>query len=204
MCQGSLWKQLWNIFAFHCWQSAGKNYAKEVSGVHLWSSFPRDPMWLLEYPIHHWAGLRPETAAEWWRKVENRAKTYILLTSARPLIQSYREMHWRQLSKLGIAAKFISILEQLHDGRQARVLTGELQSQYFKLNAGVKQGCVLTHAIFNLLFYAITHLFNHDLRDGDGVHIENGLDRSLFDIWQLHAHTNLPDMPYLWATQMTV
>lgn len=39
------------------------------------------------------------------------------------------EMLWRRLSKLGVPPKFLSILQQLHDEMQARVLTGELQSR---------------------------------------------------------------------------
>ncbi|CAM4548073.1 unnamed protein product [Leuciscus chuanchicus] len=36
------------------------------------------------------------------------------------------------LSKIGVPPKFLSILQQLHDGMQARVLTGELQSESFE------------------------------------------------------------------------
>ena len=36
-----------------------------------------------------------------------------------------RELLWKYLCKLGVPPKFLSILQQLHDG-MARVLTGEL------------------------------------------------------------------------------
>ena len=53
------------------------------------------------------------------------------------------ELLWKHLSKLGVPPKFLSILQQLHDGMQARVLTGELRSEFFEVKVGVKQGCVL-------------------------------------------------------------
>ncbi len=34
-----------------------------------------------------------------------------------------RELLWKNFSKLGVPPKFLSILRQLHDGMQARVLT---------------------------------------------------------------------------------
>ncbi|CAM4708723.1 unnamed protein product [Leuciscus chuanchicus] len=44
-----------------------------------------------------------------------------------------RELLWNHLSKIGVPPKFLSILQQLHDGMQARVLTGELQSESFEV-----------------------------------------------------------------------
>lgn len=100
-------------------------------------------------------------------------------------------MLWRQVSKLEVPPKFISILREPHDWMQARVLAGELQSQYFKVNVVVKQGCVLASVLFNLLLSAVTHLFHHDLGDNDSVQMEYHLDESLFNIWRLQAHTKM-------------
>lgn len=101
------------------------------------------------------------------------------------------EMLLRQLSKLGVPPKFISILQQLHDGMQARVITGELQSEFFKMNVGVKLGCVLSLELFNLLLSAITYLFHRDLGHKDGVHLKYRFDGSLFNIRRLQAHTKM-------------
>ena len=73
-----------------------------------------------------------------------------------------RELLWKHLSKLGVPPKFLSILQQLHDGMQARVLTGELQSEFFEVKVGVKQGCVLAWVVlFNILLSAIACLPCH-------------------------------------------
>lgn len=90
-------------------------------------------------------------------------------------------MIWKQLSKLGVPPKFLSILQQLHDGMQARVLTGNLQAELFQVNVGVKQGCVLAPVL----------LTPRALRRSDGVPFKYRLDGSLFNIWQLRAHTKM-------------
>lgn len=100
-----------------------------------------------------------------------------------------REMLWKQLAKLGVPPKFLSVLQQLHDGMKARVQTGELQSESFEVNVGVKQGCVLAPVLFNLLLSAITSLFHRALGHEDGVQIQYRLDGSLFNIRRLQAHT---------------
>ncbi len=101
-----------------------------------------------------------------------------------------RELLWKNLSKLGVSPKFLSILRQLHDGMQARVLTGELQSESFEVNVGVKQGCVLAPVLFNIFLSAITCLFHRVMGHEDGVHVEYRLDGSLFNIRRLQARTN--------------
>jgi len=56
-----------------------------------------------------------------------------------------------QLSKLGVPPKFLTILQQLHNGMKARVTIGEFQSEFFNVNVGVKQGCVLAPVLFIML-----------------------------------------------------
>ncbi len=94
------------------------------------------------------------------------------------------ELLWKNLPP-----KFLSILQQLHDGMQARVLTGELQSESFEVNVGVKQGCVLALVLFNILLSAITCLFHRVMGHEDGLHVEYRLDSSLFNIRRLQART---------------
>ncbi len=100
-----------------------------------------------------------------------------------------RELLWKNLFKLGVPPKFLSILQQLHDGMQARVLMGELQSESFEVNVGVKQGCVLAPVLFNIFLSAITCLFHRVMGHEDGVHVEYRLDGSLFNIRRLQART---------------
>ncbi|KAL1246959.1 hypothetical protein QQF64_034303 [Cirrhinus molitorella] len=83
-----------------------------------------------------------------------------------------REFLWKYISKLGVPPKFLSILQQLRDGMQARVLIGELQSESFEVSVRVKQGCVLAPVLFNILLSAITCLFHCVMGHEDRVHVE--------------------------------
>jgi len=105
---------------------------------------------------------------------------FIDLRKAFNIINS--EMLWKQLSKLGVPPKFLSVLQQLHDGMQAKVLMGGLQSESFKVEASV-----LAPVLFNLLLSAITHLFHHAL-GYIVVSLEDHLNGSLFIIRRLQAY----------------
>ena len=90
-----------------------------------------------------------------------------------------RELLWRVLQKFGVPAKYLSVLRQFHDGMQARVRAGGLTSDPFPVAVGVKQGCVLAPALFNLFLAAIT-LITHNIIGGyKGVEIEYRLDGNL-------------------------
>ncbi|XP_041934160.1 uncharacterized protein LOC121696990 [Alosa sapidissima] len=99
--------------------------------------------------------------------------TFIDLSKAFDTIN--HDMLWEQLAKLGVPPKFLSILQQLHDGMQARVVMGGLQSDPFKVNVGVKQGCVLATVLFNPLLTAITRLFHRALQHKDGIDLDTAL-----------------------------
>lgn len=80
------------------------------------------------------------------------------------------------LSKLGVPPKFLSVLQQLHDGMQTTVVAGELQDQLWS-EAKLCLGSVL----FSLLHSAINFLF--PLNTGHKVvHLEYCLDGSLLNI----------------------
>ena len=72
----------------------------------------------------------------------------------------------------------------------ARVVQGGELSKSFGVNTGVKQGCVLASAIFNLFLVAVTLVFCH-VSAADGVRIKYRLDGSLFNIHRLQAVTKV-------------
>lgn len=100
-----------------------------------------------------------------------------------------RELLWVVLQKFGVPEKYLSVLRQLHDGMQARVRAGGLTSDPFPVAVGVKQGCILAPALFNL-FLAAINLITHNIIGGyKGVKIEYRLDGNLFNLRRLQAHT---------------
>ena len=54
---------------------------------------------------------------------------------------------------------FLQILREFHDGMSARVTVGGHESDPLDVLVGVKQGCVLAPAIFNLFLVAVTLFF---------------------------------------------
>jgi len=56
------------------------------------------------------------------------------------------------LSTFGCPPYFLTIIREFHDGMKTWVIIGGQESDPFKVLAGVKQGCVLAPAIFNLFW----------------------------------------------------
>jgi len=96
-----------------------------------------------------------------------------------------RDLLWQALGKFGCPPHFLSILREFHTDMSARVVQREL-SKSFRVNARVKQGCVLAPVIFNLFLVATTLVFRH-ISAADGVCIKYRLDGSLFNIRRLQA-----------------
>ena len=90
-----------------------------------------------------------------------------------------RELLWLLLGKIGVPPKFKTVLRQLHDGMQARILVGGLQSEPFNVSMGVKQGCVL----------AVTKVLHSIIGEEAGIGVRYRLDGNLFNIRRLQANS---------------
>ena len=63
---------------------------------------------------------------------------------------------WKVLARYGVPAKLISIIRQFHDGMRAcvRLDSGET-SEWFAVEQGLRQGCVIAPDLFNIFFVAV-------------------------------------------------
>ena len=67
-----------------------------------------------------------------------------------------RSLLWKVLARYGVPAKLISIIRQFHDGMRAcvRLDSGET-SEWFAVEQGLRQGCVIAPDLFNIFFVAV-------------------------------------------------
>ena len=100
-----------------------------------------------------------------------------------------RPLLWEILRRSGCPPKFVRLVQLLHEGMQARVKVGSLESEPFDVTRGVRQGCVLAPVLFNIYVRYVTTLLSERIRDTCGVHLTFRTDRSLFDLQKLKARS---------------
>ena len=102
-----------------------------------------------------------------------------------------REGLWKIMAKFGCPAKFIAMVQQFHDGMNARVQDDGEYSEPFPVTNGVKQGCVLAPTLFSMMFSA---MLIDAFRDGDvGVCFRYRTDGSVFNLRRLQAKTKVQE-----------
>ncbi|XP_070207983.1 uncharacterized protein [Littorina saxatilis] len=113
--------------------------------------------------------------------------TYVDLTKAFDTVS--REGLWNIMAKYGCPRKFIALVQQFHEGMQARVQDSGETSDPFPVTNGVKQGCVLAPTLFSLMFSA---MLTDAFRDGDiGIALMYRTDGKLFNLRRLQAKTKV-------------
>ena len=100
-----------------------------------------------------------------------------------------REGLWKIMAKFGCSAKFIALVWQFHDGMLARVQNDDKFSDPFPVTNGVKQGCVLASALFNMMF---STMLTDAFQDGDsGIPIRYHFDGKLFNLRRLQTKSKV-------------
>ena len=57
---------------------------------------------------------------------------------------------WKILKEMGIPDHLTFLLRNLHAGQEATVRTGHGTTDWFQIENGVGQGCILSSCLFNL------------------------------------------------------
>ena len=93
------------------------------------------------------------TSAASLRKQESSRKTSTsaLLTMPKPLTVEYSDNRLRKILKeMGIPDHLPYLLRNLYAGQEATVRTGHGTADWFQIQEGVRQGCILSPCLFNL------------------------------------------------------
>ena len=100
-----------------------------------------------------------------------------------------RQELWKVLGKFGCPSKFTNLIESFYEGMKARVQSSGLTSGSLDVVNGVKQGCVLAPALFNLYLTAI--LIAAFSECDTGVRVEYRTDGGLLNIRCFGATTKV-------------
>src|SRR5574341_1406675 len=86
------------------------------------------------------------------KKQKSSRKTSIsaLLTMPKPLTV-WITINWKILKEMGIPDHLICILRNLYAGQEATVRTGHGTTDWFQIGKGVRQGCILSPCLINLI-----------------------------------------------------
>ena len=79
-----------------------------------------------------------------------------------------RTLLWQVLTRIGVSPQMMAIIQQLHDEMKNCVRPDDgVCSDWFEMEQGLRQGCVLSPLLFNLFFAAVLNVilqrFSEDL-----------------------------------------
>ena len=118
--------------------------------------------------------------------VEQRMPLYMVFVDFTKAFDTVnRDALWNILMKLGCPAHFTNLVSALHNGMNASVsMKGEL-SEPFRVENGVKQGCVLAPTLFSIYLSVVLHHAFSDFQRGVWIQTRPGAD--LFNITQFKS-----------------
>ena len=70
-----------------------------------------------------------------------------------------RTLLWQVLTRIGVPPQIIAVIRQFHDGMRACVRPDDgVCSDWFEVEQGLRQGCVLSPLLFNIFFAAVLNV----------------------------------------------
>ena len=88
------------------------------------------------------------------KKQESSRKISIsaLLTKPKPFDCVDHHKLWKILQEMGIRGHLTCFLRNLHAGQEATVRTGHGTTDWFQIGKGVRQGCILSPGLIQLIY----------------------------------------------------
>ena len=82
-----------------------------------------------------------------------------------------RSLLWSILDRYGVPAHIIEIIRDLHTGTLACVRVKGQKSEWFEVDGGVRQGCVMAPLLFNIFFDSLIRLLLQEVGLENGIQI---------------------------------
>ena len=100
-----------------------------------------------------------------------------------------RDGLWKIIARFGCPTRFIAMVQQFHDGVQARLQNDGEFTEPFEVTNGVKQGCVMAPKLFSMMFSA---MLMDAFQDSDtGFPIRYRFDGNISNLRRLQAKTKV-------------
>jgi hypothetical protein len=113
---------------------------------------------------------------------EYKQPLYLAFVDLRKAYDSiHRDALWRILRAYGVDDKLVELLMDLHTGTQAAVKLAGNVSDWFEIECGVRQGCVIAPLLFNVFFDCVVRQALAAMPEGCGVQLSYSVDGGLFD-----------------------
>ena len=88
------------------------------------------------------------------QKSSIKASTFSLLTTPKPLTM-LTTTNLKSLKEMGVPDHLTCLLRNLYAGQEATVRTGHGTTDWFQIEKGVRQGCILSPCLFNFYVESI-------------------------------------------------
>ena len=84
-----------------------------------------------------------------WESSRKTSNSALLTMPKKFVVVDYNKL-WKILKEMGIPDHLTCLLRNLHAGQEATVRTGHGTTDWFQIENGVGQGCILSSCLFNL------------------------------------------------------
>ena len=92
----------------------------------------------------------PTSAGSWKNKRVPEKHLFLLYCLCQSLWLCGHKKLWKILKEMGIPDHLTCLLRNLYAGQEATVRTGHGTTDWFQIGKWVRQGCILSHCLFNV------------------------------------------------------